>query len=69
MCKFSRPNPEDKRVYCGRYPPQLMPMMRQNPVTKQMETMFVSILPDVLNDIVCGEFVFGNKNMAEICKK
>lgn len=65
MCTHSRPVPESKRVFCGRYPPQIIQMMRVNVLTKQPETMDVSVLPDALNEIVCGEFEYEHGGIKE----
>lgn len=68
MCTHSRPEPESKNVYCGRYPPTIQHLMRNNPLTKQVETMAVSMLPDTLKDIVCGEFQHEDSSTRDLCE-
>lgn len=56
MCEYCRSDPETKTVFCARNPPQIVPVMQKNPISNQAQLAFISMLPNVLEDIVCGEF-------------
>lgn len=56
-CLYCLPDPERKRVFCRRYPPQLICVPNFNTITQKPDTLMISILPDCLPDpMYCGEY-------------
>jgi len=58
-CKFwiRDPGKEAKEGICRRYPPEVVPVLQPNALTKSFATMIHFIFPKVREDCLCGEYI------------
>ncbi|MCK5608486.1 hypothetical protein KAR91_41780 [Candidatus Pacearchaeota archaeon] len=57
-CKYGKELKKDS-LFCLRYPPAVMPVQAQHPISGQMHSAGLSVCPEVAEETWCGEFVKG----------